>query len=384
MVKKHADLVGSQITTRNGAVLDIVDHNGKTGNHSRHLFYCKVCSSDREMFGDGLFWSRINSITLKGTAPCGCAKHPQWTQWQDYVRVKRACLASGLEYIGWHGDYKGCYTKIHARCPTHGEIKSLSINSLMNSKHGCRECYNQKVRERGLTGQKLTEKYASKCGYPKGTKIIRTDTDGLLKVFCSKCATDEYAAAGLCDGIFNTNISALCSGYRSCRCGATNRKPEKIARFQCESLLIESGIDFIGWKDGYKNSRSKIIASCRIHGTFYPSTATILNGRRCPSCSAGGYSVNKRGYLYLLSSDCGKMMKVGISNNVKKRMKDLVRCTPFGFRLVTYKDMPGEIAPIIEKNILSSSDRLGLSGFNGASEWIRYDDEILHKVNEAG
>ena len=386
MVIRHADLVGSRITTKNGTTLSVVSHNGGKGNESLHLFRCEKCAQDPEMFGRGIFWSRIHSITHGGSTPCGCSDAPRWSEWQYYIRVKRAAVARGYRFYGWHGDYEGHKTKMQLFCPQHGRITMRMIN-FIRAGQGCRKCYDKTVSSRAYTNKEIADKYFAICGYAEGSRIRRMkkkDSKGkrsFFEVYCPKCASDEYSAAGLCNGVFETSLIALCAGNKACRCGATKRKPEKIARYQCESLLEDSGIEFLGWKEVYDNSRSKVVAKCPEHGLFYPTPQTILNGSRCPACSSGGYSVNKDGFVYLLKSKCGMFLKAGISNNFNNRLYDLVRCTPFYFEVIGVKEIQGPAAPVLERRLLEMSDRAGLNGFNGCTEWIKFKQSVVDEFN---
>lgn len=380
-VCKSADWVGQSITTESGVELKVVAHNGLSGNSSRHGFYCKVCAADPELFGDGVFWSRIHSITHKSATPCGCAVHPRWGERQYLVRAKRAGKARNLSVSGYSEPFRGVYTKLAVSCEKHGEINTLALNSLINSGHGCRTCYEARVSSRAISDEKLTRKYAARCGYPAGTTIERSArlTSGRRKhaiIKCPVCASDEFAQAGLCDGVFEVDMACLSAGMTSCRCGKTKLIREDIRAHQAEGLLSESGHKFLGWRDGYKNTKSKVVAECPEHGIYYPSVSTLLRGSRCPACSAGGYSVNKPGHCYLLKSECGSLLKIGISNDPTQRVKELVRFTPFAFELVMVKPMAGPKAPVVEAMIKRRFASAHLSGFNGASEWLIMDDAI--------
>lgn len=388
MVMRHAALVGTKITTDTGVTLSIIGHNGASGNGSRHLFHCDECAKDPELFGDGNFWSRIHSITHAGSTPCGCSDAPRWSEWQYYIRCKRAAIASGLRFYGWAEEYRGWKTRLSLYCPFHGGLERATPTSLVVVGRGCRKCYDLRVRDRAISDDEAEERYLGLCGYPEGTRLKRLgkiDSKGVRSYFevrCPSCASDEYTVAGLCNGVFETDIISLCSGYKACRCGSTKRKPEKIARYQCESLLEDSGIKFIGWKDGYQNARSKIVAKCPEHGLFYPTPQTILNGSRCPACSSGGYSVNKDGFVYLLKSKCGMFLKAGISNNFNNRLYELIRCTPFDFEVLGVKEMQGPAAPVLERSLLEMSDRAGFTGFGGCTEWVEFSQCIIDEFNK--
>lgn len=385
---RSADWVGQSVVTKSGVVLKVVSHNGASGNDSRHGFYCKVCAADPELFGDGVFISRIHSVTHKGATPCGCATHPIWDERQNLIRAKRAGADIGVSVSGYAEPFRGIYTKLSASCSEHGVISSLTLNSLVNSGQGCRRCYEMRISERAASDEDLTRLYVARCGYPEGTVIRRSHrlTKGRRRhviIHCPVCASDEFAQAGLCSGVFEVDAAYLSAGMTSCRCGKTKLIPEEIRIYQVQSLLSESGHEFHGWRESYTNTNTKIIAECPEHGIYHPTISTVLRGSRCPACSIGGYSINKDGYCYLLKSACGSLLKIGISNNPDQRIKTLARLTPFEFEVAMVKPMQGPKAPVVEAMIKRRHTSAQLTGFNGASEWLILDDGILAMLEAA-
>lgn len=382
MRAKHHEWVGLTITTKRGTDLQVVSHNGKTGNHSKHLFCCPECAKDPVLFGNGCFWGSINHV-LNGSIPCGCSKSPAWTEEQNRVRCQREANKKGLVFHGWAEKYRGKGTRIILCCQYHGRIGKATISTLVHQSHGCIECRYVSARKESISDRDAEKKYLHFCGYPEGATLKRLGAPGekgkrdRFLVFCPVCANDEYAQMGLCHGVFQTTTAALSRGAMSCRCSGTSKRPESIARYQCESILEDSNLEFLGWLDGYKNRASLASVRCKTHGVYSAPLHSILRGSQCPSCnSGGGYDANKGGQIYLLESECQTLMKVGISNNFKKRMAKLLKRTPFAFRVCHVKNMQGSAAPILERKILSQSVKAGLSGFDGATEWVFYDDSL--------
>ncbi|MNR19483.1 hypothetical protein D3C85_1362770 [compost metagenome] len=71
------------------------------------------------------------------------------------------------------------------------------------------------------------------------------------------------------------------------------------------------------------------------------------------------------------------MLKVGITNNPKIRFMALRSDTPFVFSVVGFLKMAGHEVAKKEKTIHEKYMSAQLSGFNGCTEWLRYDDEIV-------
>jgi hypothetical protein len=135
----------------------------------------------------------------------------------------------------------------------------------------------------------------------------------------------------------------------------------------------------------YVNNKTKIAIICGEHGVFYQVPNSHLSGRGCVKCAKTSYQKDKTGNVYLLMSDCGGFMKIGITNNPKQRFSELRSKTPFGFVVLALYPMRGEFAPIIERGVHELGESAGLSGFCGATEWFNYNlnlEYTLHKAAE--
>ena len=128
------------------------------------------------------------------------------------------------------------------------------------------------------------------------------------------------------------------------------------------------------------STRSKVTLTCNTHGTSWTTVVNKikLNMTSCPTCNIYGYDVGKKGYLYCLLSKNSRYIKIGISNVIEERLKTLRRNTPFGFSIVRiFKSDDGSIIPILEKSFHNTYVSAGLTGFDGCTEWLINDGEIL-------
>lgn len=72
--------------------------------------------------------------------------------------------------------------------------------------------------------------------------------------------------------------------------------------------------------------------------------------------------------------------KIGISNNHKKRIKQLKSSTPFGFNIIEiFSDDSGEKISNIERMFHKKYESAGFSGFDGATEWLKFSPELLEE-----
>lgn len=132
----------------------------------------------------------------------------------------------------------------------------------------------------------------------------------------------------------------------------------------------------------YKRSGDRVIITCKDHGDFRQIPANHLNGYGCPTCAKNGFDVNSGAHLYVLESECGAMIKVGITKNIERRMTFLSRCTPFDFNLIAHYSGNGRHIKDDENAFHSSLMSCELKGFNGAREWFRYDHDIVGRIKK--
>lgn len=131
----------------------------------------------------------------------------------------------------------------------------------------------------------------------------------------------------------------------------------------------------------YAGNKAKVRIVCPTHGEFLQVPNSHLSGRGCASCAKTGYNTQKPGTVYILLSECGGKLKVGITNRLRLRMSELRSGTPFHFVLMATYDVPGERAPVIEKWAHKRAENAGLKGFDGATEWVRNDLDFEYELH---
>lgn len=125
------------------------------------------------------------------------------------------------------------------------------------------------------------------------------------------------------------------------------------------------------------NVKGKSTFECECGQIWQTKATNVLNRTGCPACSKSGYNPSKPGFLYLLQSENGLFVKVGITNNLTSRMTTLKRKTPFQFQLIdSHKYSNGSLPPKLEKKLLKSYESAKLSEFDGATEWLLANKNI--------
>lgn len=126
---------------------------------------------------------------------------------------------------------------------------------------------------------------------------------------------------------------------------------------------------------------AKLCLRCPRHGVWQTRVGVFVDmGCGCPACGVTGFRQDKEAWLYALRSECGGYLKVGISNAPSKRFSQLAATTPFGFTEVGVFKVGGPKARLKEKAIHGAYETAGFKGFNGATEWLKYNPGIIEDL----
>ncbi len=131
----------------------------------------------------------------------------------------------------------------------------------------------------------------------------------------------------------------------------------------------------------YKGNKVKVLISCEAHGDFKQTPDSHMRGVGCPGCAEYGFDRTKSGFLYVLRSECGRYMKIGITHDPKQRHTKLKHQTPFSFRCIELIEGLGEQIAALEKELLAEYQPADFTEtFDGYSEWRLWDSGIRHKL----
>lgn len=297
------------------------------------------------------------------------------------IETRESQLSSikGMKFIEWTDGYRSSHSRATMECEIDGHRWSAAVRDLVDRPHGCPMCAGRaRVSESEMIERLMAIGGLEFVGWRDG-KYTNSKTKALVK-----CSIDGT--------VWSSVVLDLQKGHGCPKCGRdrttakrSSKQPDVEARFS--SL----GVKFCRWVDGsYKNSYSKAVMLCERHGEYTQASNAILNGYKCPSCSKSGFDPHRVGYVYALVSDCGGMVKIGITNNVSDRVSFLTKNTPFPFSLVEYaKFEVGYDAAKTEKDLHSNLVSAGLSGFNGCTEWFVFNEsaanaiDVMRKLNGA-
>lgn len=282
-------------------------------------------------------------------------------------RVKDA-VAGRYEFVSWAIDGEfGSARKVIILCKSCDFEWSSTANNIISHGNGCPQCAKQRrwtAEERaGQINAIGNIEFASWDGDYKDSKSKAN----------VKCSMDGYK--------WSASVNELVNRGKGCPQCAGRRiwTPDECVN----QINKRENLYFVSWVSGvYKNRKSKATVRCSVDGFEWSASVGNLLYREsgCPKCAKSGYDKSKTGALYALRSECGKYVKVGISNNPSRRHRQLELATPFKFNLVEQVSGDGDKIAELEKYFHDKYESAGFTGFGGATEWLVCSDELLSEL----
>jgi len=305
---------------------------------------------------------------------CGCpcpkcnTRRNRTKEEVEEIVTKRANELN-LKFIGFVGDYKNQKSRIILNCAAHGDF-DCSITNFINKGSGCWSCGGTRPISKDDAMLVINEKCKE-----KGVNfvcVIGNETPATKMKLKLNCSTHgDY---------FTTYMNHV---YDSCSCPKCNGNGVDLSELYISEISrIHScnGISIIVKGNDRLKNKGFVRMKCDKHGEWTARLHNVLSGNGCPSCAKTGFNKSIKGYLYLLRSDDGLFCKIGISNNHKKRIKQLKSSTPFGFNIIEiFSDDSGEKIANIEKYFHKKYESAGFSGFDGATEWLKFSPELFEE-----
>jgi len=254
--------------------------------------------------------------------------------------------------------------KLTISCPIHGEFSQTPGNHV-NLKQGCPKCGG-------------TEKLTLDDFINKANRVHKNKFTYCQSVYVNNVTKVEI----LCPkhGIFTQTPRDHLSGYGCPSCCKTTRLTT--GEFIRRAINVH-GDRYSYTLSVYKNKDTKLSICCDSHGVFTQTPHNHVSLKQgCPLCSKSGFKTNKEGFVYILASSSGGVMKIGITNDVKQRVSQLGKTTPFDFNLLDYFSVPGDSARLIENGVHSILASANLRGFDGATEWFEYDGKTVQMMRD--
>jgi len=249
-------------------------------------------------------------------------------------------------------------SKIEVVCPKHGAFTTLVNNHARGA--GCIKCSHTYQPTRAERIEAAVKVHGDKYNYSMLPDDIKAST--VVSITCPDHGT-------FCPTIANHINHG--SGCPVCA-NAVKRTNDKFIR---QASAVH------GNRYGYKHydevrGYSKISIICSLHGEFEQTVDAHLAGKGCQSCGSHSVDMNEAAVVYILKTD--GMFKVGVTSRFNNRMVQLYRSTPFSFNVAYVREFKTrKEAFASESEILSIFPSAGLTGFDGATEWL-IGDPCIH------
>lgn len=288
--------------------------------------------------------------------------------------IARAREVHGGKYDYSLVEYVDAHTKVRIICPEHGVFEQRPYDHLRGQ--GCRVCANKRISE---TRRSTIREFIVRAREVHGDKY-----DYSLVNFASSRAKVKIVCPehGVFEAILNNHISKK----QGCPLCFIERKRLNIREFITRAREIH-GDKYDYSLVEYISNKILVKIICSKHGVFEQTPNSHLRGRGCPQCSQTGFNPLEPGTLYVLADDkqCPTLLKVGITNDLKQRLRQLQRRTPHPVvKLVSYPFPHGADAYKLEQDVHKVYHELnaGMNDFDGATEWFIFSPAILDYVNK--
>lgn len=286
-----------------------------------------------------------------------------------HVREQQINELPNIRFVRWDGAYKGATSKAVCRCEVDGYEWSVRVDDLINRGVGCHQCA-------GLRRWTADERIAQINAQPNICFVRWADTykNAHSKAIC-RCEVDGFEWSAPVNNLLNDHGCPECAVKRTII-------PAHVREQQINDL---PNITFVRWADEYRNNTSKATVRCSDNHEWSARVDSLLShGKGCPSCAKTGYDKTKDGTLYILRSDCGSMVKIGISNNHAQRHRELKRVTPFDWACIELIHGKGSLIAKLEKYLHNNTEQVMFSeAFNGHTEWRKWTSEVPRLIHGA-
>lgn len=282
------------------------------------------------------------------------------------------CYGTKLSFHKWYDGYSGVKSKVVLKCVIHGDW-IVNSDSFVRNKSNCPKCsFENRIEPETNVLIKLEHALTDTIYTFKGWVGSYIGSSSRLVLHCEK------------HGDWESRLNTfLRSGSRCRKCAHDNMTISEIDRTKIiTEYAISKGYSFVKWVGEYSGSNSRVIINCVDHGDWECRSSSFIDGHHCMGCSVNGYDKSKKGYLYILRSDCCRFFKIGITNNTTRRLRELKNRTPFEFKkhtILCFED--GNVALQLETALHRSFKKANFKEFDGATEWFIWSSEVITWVN---
>lgn len=278
---------------------------------------CPDCSKDPEMFGEGKYYTSVQNLQ-QGKTPCPCFGIFRYSENQYKVLCRRKSEDLGVDFIGWHGDYKKIYTKPLVMCRETGSKK-----------------YYKSIE--GFLATKIAKIPVKLLGNSwqgdKGNILTVVEQKGEdLKISCSECSKNPQWYPETFES--KTWMVLRRSGYSPCGCNPTYSYSNNMLKDINLNWLGKTKLELVSFppEDFVWGVKSKVTLRCPSGHVYDKSFDSIINTKTkscgvCAKDNRNGFCpdrIEEEDFLYILDFN-GEYLKVGRSFIPSDRFVQLSR-----------------------------------------------------------
>lgn len=283
--------------------------------------------------------------TGRGCPECGGSRK---LSTHDFITKAKLVHGGRYDYSG--ATYKNSKTPVIIKCVEHGYFYQSPEKHMLGA--GCSHCAgNVKLDTEEFISRAIAT-HGSIFSY-EHTRYLNNHTK--VKIKCAQ------------HGIFEQVAHLHTSGFGCPACsGVAKRTTETFI----ERAKETHGDKYDYSQVNYINKSSKVTIICGEHGAFNQEAGSHILGQGCPSCA---WDRSQPSDVYLLTD--GELVKVGISIDTERRVRQLNRAQPFTADLVSAWRLPSfDEAHTVEQQVheaLSEYSHSFISEFDGSTEWFK-------------
>lgn len=296
---------------------------------------------------------------------------------------KLAPIAAGRYTFTRIGEYTGTKGFYQCTCLVHGTEFKANLNNLLRGL-GCRKCGNEKMASMAqLDPAQMKAKLESIVAGRYSVELEKEAPLAKNTMWTCECPVDGHR--------WSLSYASITKGCGCPACGtrvtAQKKTTPEANRLERLAAIAEGRYTFKRSGD-YLGKLTRYDCTClECEGEWSAVDSNLTSsGTGCPFCQESGYRKGKPGSLYALMSHCGLFIKIGISNNPERRMRELTRQTPFSWHQIAQVDsQDGVQIAEWEREIHSQHEKAFAAGeFPGSTEWLKTDrlPELLETLTK--
>lgn len=278
-------------------------------------------------------------------------KQPQDIKNQWYIQKFQEVHGNTYDYSKVL--YVNSSIKVEIICKEHGSFWHTPGNHL-NGK-GCPQCQGNKQKDTKQCIEDFIKVHGNTYDYSNVVYLCQLDK---VEIVCKE------------HGVFTQTPTNHLSGKGCPKCQDVTKTTQ-----QCiEDFKKVLGDTYDYSKVQYINYRTKVEILCKEHGAFYQRPGSHISGSGCPKCQN-----HNQDTLYVLKCLDTGLIKIGITNNLSKRITTIVGSLEYVHHVTI--ENPRDLERELHKRY-QKYNKFNPTVKNGGTEFFDLTDQQLQEIIE--